>query len=187
MKSPKIIFFILASVFANSVQAIPIWFSFQGVVTSSTFGDCPVGTTVEYVLMVDRDLPGMYVHHEQAFPVLEEDFFYVENAGFMPFGLGNPHSDKSFLGFEERDGAETHVQLTGGNPFYYEHPELGDRTASIRISADKAMEIWEVGQDGFWGSVFPSREIDSDLRLTGIPRPTRPFRSRGRLCCLAWD
>jgi PEP-CTERM motif-containing protein len=159
---------ILALVLADSIQATPIWFSFQGVITSSVFAEMPVGSAVEYILMVDRELPGKYVHHGQAYPILDEDFFYVENAGLAPAGLGNPYSDKSYFGFEKHEGAETFVELSGANPFFYEHPESGDGTASIRISMGKSMDAWEVGDGGFLGSIFPTREFESDLRLTGI-------------------
>lgn len=180
----RIPFLILALVLADSIQATPIWFSFQGVITSSVFEEMPVGSSVEYILMVDRELPGKYVHHGQAYPILEEDFFYVENAGPAPAGLGNPHSDKSFYGFERHDGAGTYVQLSGGSPFFYEHPDSGERTASIRIFMGKSMDAWEVGDGGFLGSIFPSREIESDLRLTGISNTNPAVPEPGTLALL---
>jgi PEP-CTERM motif-containing protein len=181
MTSPRILFLILALFLAHSVQATPIWYSFQGVITSSTLGGLPAGSPVEYVLMVDRDRPGGYVHHERAFPILDEDFFYVENAGSLPAGLGNPYSDKSFFGFEKREGAGSQVQLNGGDPFYYEHPDSGERTASLRIIKGASMDTWEVGQDGFLGSIFPTREIECELRLTGISKTNPAIPEPGTL------
>lgn len=172
---------ILALVLAPSAQAAPIWFTFQGVIASSTLDAFPVGSPIEYILMVDRDLPGGYVHHEQAFPILGEDFFYVENAGLLPGGLGRFYSDKAYYGFEKTDGAESLVQLNGGDPFYYENPGSGDRTTSIRISTDKSMDSWEIGQEGFLGSVFPTSEFDSELRLTGISRTNPAVPEPGTL------
>lgn len=152
-------------------QASPIYYTFAGTVSACEYAQLPVGTAVEFVVMVDRERMGVIIHHETIFPL--NGSFYAETYGALPdFSAlpeiaGGTGLDKRYFGRETEAEGIPRVILYAADPYYLENPDSHDRTVDFAIESDIPMNAWHSGQTGFLGS-FAIGSIQSDLTLADI-------------------
>lgn len=152
----------LAMLFASNIPATPMYYAFEGICTeieSSEGSTFSPGSKIEYVFLVDRDLPGAVVHHSEAF-YLEDgpdhDIFYAEYiGGTTQAALSHSTSDIQFWGVEIRNPDGTYAVSLNGSEDEFEGFATGEFSRNrVQIHSNgsaTSMHSWEAGMNGFSG------------------------------------
>jgi hypothetical protein len=163
--------------------ASPVYYTFQGTVSSVTGSDRSIfdpDDAVQYVFLVDRDLPGILLHHTITYPLTGDPvaatrFYYAEFISGTVEGVSNiEYGDKSYFGMEQASNGSVATTLRGSEDLVdgIAYPDL--RRNTVSIYAGSPIESWFVGQTGFRGeNLFPAPDgshalISSALTLAEV-------------------
>lgn len=173
-------------------QASPLYYTFQGSVSAVSLPDHSIfapDADVQYVFLVDQDLPGIALHHSVAFPLVDDPllgsrFYFAEFiSGTVEEVTQIAYGDKSYSGVERSINGSVTTTLRGSEDLVDGIFYPDQRRNQVSIATGSPIDSWFVGQAGFTGeNIFPAWDgsyvrIASRLTLTGIsdiPVPSVP-------------
>jgi hypothetical protein len=151
---------LLTGITVANAFATPVYYTFTGKVTEVSRSErtsLHLGDDVFYVFLVDRDLQGAMIHHDQVVDLLDDpesgqDCFYAEyidgsTQAVLPF-----EGDSFYSGTESQADGFANVVLRGSEDFT-DGISLNSRIWNrVSISAPDRLDSWAIGKDDFIGA-----------------------------------
>jgi hypothetical protein len=179
--------FLLITFLVSSPWSSPIYYTFTGVVSTSSYTEMSEGSNVQYILMVDTERNGKLIHHEQPYTMVGTGYgvgakadhnvtpedevgccFYVELISTDFIGPFQQAGDKQYWGYETVQNGAPLTKIMGSDPRFFTEPLSRTGANSVQISTSYHLNDWYEGLSGFSGNLYYGNPIQSSLTLTSI-------------------
>lgn len=180
--------------FAARAQAVPLYYTFSGEVVYSTMPEYPLGRSVTYVFLVDRDAQGYVVDGAGTISMMDDyfeapdyyqDFFLAEYVGGDIIPRDNPASltfQSSHYGMDIRryDELFSAVRGSNGDPAGFDLLDIwadgslfGDWTEGRSVLGENFVSAGGAPNDSYSSTlVLTSIDTQNPFETGAVPEPS---------------